>query len=146
MAFKPRHPNYAQRARHGFELQNAMATLGITCTEVGAGTVTFEMPFNKDFAQHHGFMHAGIITTAMDSACGFAAYTLMAEDAEILTVEFKSNFLAPAKGEKFIFRAEVLKPGRTLTVAEAKAYAVQDGQEKLISSMTGTLMALTMKS
>ena len=142
MAFKPRNPDFTERAQKAFDLQNAMKSLGVTAADIGPGKVTLAMPFNKDFDQHHGFMHAGIITTAMDSACGFAAYTLMDANAEVLTVEFKSNFLAPAKGERFLFRAEVVKPGRTLTVAEAKAYAVQDGQEKLIATMTGTLMAV----
>ena len=121
-----------------------MSSLGITLAEFGAGHATLEMPFNRNFDQHHGFMHAGIITTAMDSACGFAAFTLMAATAEVLTIEFKANFLSPAKGERFIFRAEVLKPGRTISVAEAKTYAVSEGQEKLVAAMTATLMAVTL--
>ncbi len=121
-----------------------MSSLGITLAEFGAGHVNLEMPFNRKFAQHHGFMHAGILTTAMDSACGFAAFTLMAAKAEVLTIEFKANFLSPAKGERFIFRAEVLKPGRTISVAEAKTYAISDGQEKLVAAMTATLMAVTL--
>jgi len=145
MAFKPRNPDFAQRAQQSFDLQNAMKSLGVTTADIGPGKVTLEMPFNKEFRQHHGFMHAGIITTALDSACGFAAYTLMEAKAEVLTVEFKTNFLAPAKGERFLFHAEVIKPGRTLTVADAKAYAIQDGQEKLIATMTGTLMAIYTK-
>lgn len=145
MTFKPRNPEFKQRVQQGFKLQKAMLTLGITCSDVTAGAVTLEMPFNIDLTQQHGFMHAGIITTALDNACGFAAFSLMEAEAEILTVEFKANFLAPAKGDHFIFRAKVLKPGRTLSVAEAKAYAIQNGQEKLIASMTATLMALVIK-
>jgi len=92
--------------------------------------------------QQHGFVHAGIITAGLENACGIAAFTLMPPDTGILTVEFKTNLLAPAQGERFAFRAGVVKPGRTLTVCEAKAYAEHDGVETLIATMTGTLMAL----
>jgi acyl-coenzyme A thioesterase PaaI-like protein len=79
----------------------------------------------------------------LDSACGYAAFSLVPHDAEMLTVEFKTNLLAPAKGEYFIFRGRVVKPGRTITVCEAQAFAVDDGGEKrLVATMTGTLMAL----
>jgi uncharacterized protein (TIGR00369 family) len=87
-------------------------------------------------------MHAGIMTTALDSACGYAAFSLMPADAAVLTVEFKTNLLAPAKGESFTFRAQVIKPGRTLTVCDARAFAMENGQERLIATMTGTLMAI----
>ena len=86
--------------------------------------------------------HAGIVTAGLDNACGIAAFTLMPPGADIVTVEFKTNLLAPAKGERFVFRAHVVKPGRTLTVCEARAFAEADGVENLIASMTGTLMAL----
>jgi uncharacterized protein (TIGR00369 family) len=100
------------------------------------------MPPNPAFTQQHGFIHAGIITTALDSACGYAAFTLMPRDAAVLTVEFKTNLLAPAKGERFVFRAHVVKPGRTLTICDARALAIEGGREKLIATMTGTLMAI----
>jgi acyl-coenzyme A thioesterase PaaI-like protein len=87
-------------------------------------------------------VHAGIITAGLDSACGIAAFTLMPAGSDILTVEFKTNLLAPAKGERFAFRAHVVKPGRTLTVCEGRAYAEHQGVETLIATMTGTLMAL----
>ncbi len=87
-------------------------------------------------------MHAGIITAGLDSACGIAAFTLMPAGSDILTVEFKTNLLAPARGQRFAFRATVVKPGRTLTVCEGRAYAEHDGVETLVATMTGTLMAL----
>jgi acyl-coenzyme A thioesterase PaaI-like protein len=88
-------------------------------------------------------MHAGIIATALDSACGYAAFSLMPADAGVLTVEFKTNLLAPAKGDRFLFRAHVVKPGRTLTVCDARALALDDGaEERLVATMTGTLIAL----
>jgi uncharacterized protein (TIGR00369 family) len=100
------------------------------------------MPPDPAYTQQHGFMHAGIITTALDSACGYAAFTLMPLDAAVLTVEFKTNLLAPAKGERFIFRAQVIKPGRTLTICEPRALALEGSKEKLVATMTGTLMAV----
>ena len=100
------------------------------------------MPYSSDWTQQNGFVHAGIITAELDTACGIAAFTLMPAGADILTVEFKTNLLAPARGERFVFRATVVKPGRTLTVCEAQAFAQRDGAESLIATMTGTLMAL----
>jgi uncharacterized protein (TIGR00369 family) len=100
------------------------------------------MPYNPAYTQQHGFMHAGIISAALDSACGYAAFSLMPAEAAVLTVEFKTNLIAPAKGERFSFRAYVIKPGRTLTVCEARAFAMQDCEERLVATMTGTLMAI----
>ena len=100
------------------------------------------MDYSPDLTQQHGFIHAGIITAGLDSACGIAAFTLMPAATGILTVEFKTNLLAPARGERFAFRATVIKPGRTLPVCEARAYATHDGVETLIATMSGTLMAL----
>jgi uncharacterized protein (TIGR00369 family) len=100
------------------------------------------MIYSPEFTQQNGFVHAGIITAGLDSACGIAAFTLMPAGSDILTVEFKTNLLAPARGERFAFRATVVKPGRTLTFCEGRAYAQRDGGETLIATMTGTLMAL----
>jgi uncharacterized protein (TIGR00369 family) len=119
-----------------------MATLGIEMVGLKAGEVELRMPYAAAYAQQHGFIHAGIITTALDSACGYAAFSLMPEDAAVLTVEFKTNLIAPAKGDYFRFRASVLKPGRTITVCDAQAFAAEQGKEKLIATMTGTMMAL----
>jgi uncharacterized protein (TIGR00369 family) len=91
---------------------------------------------------NHGFVHAGIVATALDNACAGAAFSLMPAGAEILTVEFKLNLLAPAQGDRFVFEGKVVKPGRTLTVCEAQAFAIDGGDEKLIATMSGTLMAL----
>ena len=104
------------------------------------------MAYSAQFTQQNGFLHAGIITAGLDNACGIAAFTLMPPGSDILTVEFKTNLLAPAKGERFVFRAHVVKPGRTLTVCEARAFAVADGVESLVATMTGTLMALTSRN
>jgi uncharacterized protein (TIGR00369 family) len=119
-----------------------MRTLGISITRLEPGEVELSMPYSRDWTQQHGFVHAGIITAGLDNACGIAAFTLMPADCGILTVEFKTNLLAPAQGERFAFRACVVKPGRTLTVCEARAFAQTGGAETLIATMTGTLMAL----
>ena len=141
--FQPQDPNFRERVRASFARQQVMTTLGIEMAHLEAGEVHLTMPPNPAFTQQHGFMHAGIITTALDSACGYAAFSLMPADAAVLTVEFKTNLLAPAKGERFLFRAHVVKPGRTLTICDARALAVEGTKEKQIATMTGTLMAIT---
>jgi uncharacterized protein (TIGR00369 family) len=100
------------------------------------------MPYAAAHTQQHGFVHAGIVATALDNACGGAAFSLMPEDAANLTVEFKLNLLAPARGDLFVIGGKVVKPGRTLTVCEAQAFVLSGGEEKLIAAMSGTLMAL----
>src|ERR1700678_3999829 len=140
--FEPKDPNFAERVRTSFGRQKVMATLGITIDELRAGEIVLRMPYHPLYTQQHGFMHAGIISTALDSSCGYAAYSLMSDDAAVLTVEFKTNLLAPAEGEFFIFRGHVIKPGRTLTICDSQAFAIRNGSEKLIATMTGTLMAL----
>jgi uncharacterized protein (TIGR00369 family) len=141
--FQPQDPNFRERVHASFARQQVMATLGIEMVHLEPGEVHLAMLPNPAYTQQHGFMHAGIITTALDSACGYAAFTLMPPDAAVLTVEFKTNLLAPAKGDRFVFRAHVIKPGRTLTICEARALALEGSKEKLIATMTGTLMAVT---
>ena len=140
--FVPKNPDFREVATDTFARQQAMRTLGISIARLEPGEVDLSMAYSRDFTQQNGFVHAGIITAGLDSACGIAAFTLMPVGSDILTVEFKTNLLAPAKGERFAFRAYVVKPGRTLTVCEGRAYAEHDGVETLIATMTGTLMAL----
>ncbi len=141
-AFQPQDPDYAQRLRASFERQQAMKTIGATLASVGPGRVVIELPWALSLTQQHGFLHAGMVATAMDSACGYAGFSLMAADAAVLTIEYKINLLAPAKGERFRMEGLVIKPGRTVTVAEGKAYALEGGREKLIATMHCTLMAV----
>ena len=143
VAFQPKNPDYRATAMQTFEQQRAMKTLGISITRLEPGEVDLAMDYAADFTQQHGFIHAGIITAGLDNACGIAAFTLMPPSTGILTVEFKTNLLAPARGKRFAFRATVVKPGRTLTVCEARAYAIHDGAETLIATMSGTLMAMS---
>jgi uncharacterized protein (TIGR00369 family) len=140
--FLPKNPDYRAIATATFDRQQAMQSLGISILRLGPGEVELSMPYSAEWTQQNGFIHAGIITAGLDSACGIAAFTLMPEETDILTVEFKTNLLAPAQGRRFCFRAVVVKPGRTLTVCEGRAFAENDGAESLIATMTGTLMAL----
>lgn len=140
--FQPKNPEYRAAATVVFTAQPAMRTLGISLVRLEPGEVDLAMAYAPQFAQQNGFVHAGIITAGLDNACGIAAFTLMPAGSDILTVEFKTNLLAPAQGERFVFRAVVIKPGRTLTVCEARAYAERGDAESLVATMTGTLMVL----
>lgn len=136
--------DYEGRVKASFSRQKIMETIGAELTRVGAGTVEIELPYRADLTQQHGFLHAGIISTALDSACGYAAYSVMPEDAAVLTIEFKVNLLAPGKGERFLFRGSVTKPGRTIIVADGQAYAYDgEGEARLVATMTGTMMVVS---
>lgn len=119
-----------------------MATLGARLAAIAPGAVDIELDWADGLTQQHGFLHAGVVSTALDSACGYAALTLMPEDVAVLTIEFKINLLAPASGECFRMEGRVLKSGRTITVSEGRAFALQAGHEKLIATMGCTLMAV----
>src|SRR3984885_8570777 len=142
MTFQPKDPNFAERVRASFARQRMMQTLGVEIARIVPGEIELAMPYGAAFTQQHGFIHAGVIATVLDSACGYAAFSLMPADAAVLTVEFKTNLLAPAKGERFLFRAHVVKPGRTLTVCDGQAFAIDNGAERLVATMNGTLMAV----
>src|SRR6516164_10537547 len=140
--FEPKNPDFRADATATFAAQPAMRTLGIALSRLEPGEVELSMAYSPAFTQQNGFVHGGIITAGLDNACGIAAFTLMPSGADILTVEFKTNLLAPARGERFIFRGRVIKPGRTLTYCEARAFTEQDDRESLVATMTGTLMAM----
>src|SRR4051812_47913389 len=97
-SFQPQDPSYEQRVRSSFERQQAMKTIGAVLAKVEPGRVVIELPYSPALTQQHGFMHAGMIATALDSACGYAAFSLMAQDAAVLTIEYKINLVAPGKG------------------------------------------------
>ncbi|WP_367715637.1 PaaI family thioesterase [Nitratireductor sp. GISD-1A_MAKvit] len=131
------------RVRASFARQKMMETIGAELTLVTPGIVEIEMPYADGLTQQHGFLHAGVISSALDSACGYAAFSMMPEDAAVLTIEFKVNLLAPGRGERFLFRGTVTKPGRTIIVADGQAYAYSaEGDAKLIATMTGTMMTI----
>ncbi|MGH7574160.1 MAG: PaaI family thioesterase [Longimicrobiales bacterium] len=117
-----------------------MRTLGAELTAVRRGEVEIELPFRVELTQQHGYVHAAAITAIVDSACGYAALTLMEPEVEVLSVEFKVNLLAPAAGERFLAVGRVLRSGRTLTVCLGEVYALQDASRKLICAMQATMI------
>ncbi|MBX3183856.1 MAG: PaaI family thioesterase [Polyangiaceae bacterium] len=134
---------YEERVRASFVRQNAMKTIGASLTKVGPGLIEIELPFSDALTQQHGFLHAGVVSMALDSACGYAALTLMPANTGVLSIEFKVNLLAAAKGERFLFRATVTKSGRTIIVTDGQAFASQpDAEPRLIATMTATMMAV----
>ena len=141
--FEPRCLNYAERVRNSFDLQGAMHTMGARLGAVAPGAVDIDLDWAQGLTQQHGFLHAGMLAAALDSACGYAGFTLMGDDAAVLTIEFKINLLAPARGERFRMEGRVIKPGRTITVCEGWAFALDNQQEKLVATMGCTLMAVT---
>ncbi len=141
--FKPKDPNFKSRVADSFHRQAVMRTIGAELTAVTPGRVAIGMSHAAELTQQHGFLHAGIVATALDSACGYAAFSLMPADAAVLTIEFKVNLLAPAEGKGFSFEAEVVKPGRTIMVSEGRAYCVDGGARKLLATMTATIMVVS---
>lgn len=141
-SFQPKDPHYRARVEASFARQKVMETLGISIARLEPGEIELAMPYAEALTQQHGFIHAGVVATALDSACGYAAFSLMPNDAAVLTIEFKTNLLAPAKGERFSFVGRVIKPGRSITVCEAECLAQSGGERKLVATMTATLMAV----
>ncbi|TAK49314.1 MAG: PaaI family thioesterase [Xanthobacteraceae bacterium] len=140
--FQPQDPQFAARVRDSFARQGAMRTIGASIARVVPGEVELTLPHSPALTQQHGFLHAGMVTAALDSACGYAAFSLMPAEAAVLTIEFKVNLLAPAKGETFRITGRVIKPGRTITVTEGQAFANDGGAEKLIATMSATIMTV----
>src|SRR3954453_19617331 len=114
----PQDPAFAERVRASFGQQGAMHTIGASIAEIAPGRVVIELPWAEALTQQHGFLHAGMVATALDSACGYAAFSLMPNDAAVLTIEYKINLLAPAQGQRFRMEGAVIKPGRTVSGAE----------------------------
>lgn len=140
--YEPQDPNFEARVRESFARQKLMETIGARLTKISPGEVEIEIPFRDDLTQQHGFLHAGIVTAIVDTACGYAALSLMPENSAVLTIEFKINFLSPAAGQRMIARGHVTKPGRTVTVCAGDVFAVSEGEEKVVATMLATMMAL----
>ena len=140
--FKAQTEQFEQRIRDSFERQGAMQTIGAQLIKMEPGAVDIAMNWAQALTQQHGFLHAGMLSVALDSACGFAALSLMPANAAVLSIEFKINLLAPAKGQSFRMEGRVIKPGRTILVTEGRAFAINDGHEKLIATMGCTLMCV----
>lgn len=141
--FKVSDPHYQERVRASFAAQAAMKTVGAKLVKLAPGEVELEFAYDPCLTQQNGYVHAGIVTTVVDSACGYAAYTLMAADADVLTIEYKVNFMSPAKGDTFRAIGRVLKAGRTITVCAGEVVALEDGKAKVVATMLTTLMAIT---
>jgi uncharacterized protein (TIGR00369 family) len=143
MPHRATNPTFAEEIEQSFAKQTVMSLIGGALTRVEPGIVEITLPYRTDLTQQHGYVHAGIITTIADSACGYAAYTLMPPNSDVLAVEFKVNLMRPAKGETFVARAEVLKSGRTLSVVRADVHALTGNEEReLVAIMQGTMMCL----
>ncbi|MEO0936867.1 MAG: PaaI family thioesterase [Pseudomonadota bacterium] len=134
-----KNPDFEVDVRASFARQAIMETLGADLSEVQPGRVVIDLPFQAAFTQQHGFLHAGIVTAGLDSACGYAAMTLMPKGAAVLTVELKTSLMSPARGARFRCAAEVVKAGRTLSFAEARCTA-PDGT--LVARLSATLMTI----
>jgi uncharacterized protein (TIGR00369 family) len=133
---------FERRVRESFVNQRVMETIGARLGRVGPGEVEVELAYDERLTQQTGFLHAGVVTAVLDSACGYAAYTLMEPGSEVLSIEFKVNLLAPAVGEKLVARASVVRAGRTITVCRADGWMVRGGAEVQVAIMTGTMMQL----
>lgn len=135
-------PDFEARVRASFARQKVMTLLGASIRALGPGLVEVEAPFRDDLTQQHGFLHGGISTALLDSACGYAALTLMPKGTGVLAIEFKVNLLAPAEGESFVARGRVLKSGRTIAVSAADLFCRSGGQEKICATMLATMMVV----
>jgi uncharacterized protein (TIGR00369 family) len=143
MPHQPRNPSFAEEIKQSFAKQTIMGLIGAELSRVEPGLVEIMLPYRSDLAQQHSYLHAGIVTTLADSACGYAAYSLMPAESEVLSVEFKVNLLRPAKGETFLAVAEVVKSGKTLTVVRADVFGLdQEGQRELIATMLATMICI----
>lgn len=137
---------YEKRVRGSFAKQPFMTTIGALLLRVTPGAVDIELPFRRDLTQQNGFLHAGVLATVLDNACGFAAYTLMPPESEVLSIEFKINMLSPAIGDRLLAMGSVIRAGRTVTVCEAVGVMQRGDTEKIVAKMTGTMMtAMDMK-
>lgn len=144
MVHHPLNPSFAAEIQRSFAAQSIMQPVGAELSRIEPGVVEIALPYRDDLTQQHGYLQAGIITTIADSACGYAAYSLMPAGSEVLSVEFKVNLLRPAKGDKSLAQAEVIKAGKTLTVVKADVYGVSGAAPDriLVASMLGTMFCV----
>jgi uncharacterized protein (TIGR00369 family) len=144
--FVAQDPHYARRIEESFARQGLMEHLGARITSLEAGRVEIRVPFRSELTQQHGFFHAGVTGSIADSACGYAAYTLMPADSSVLTVEYKINLMAPAEGEELIARGRVVRSGKTLKICEADVFVRKDGVETHCALMLATVMCMAGRS
>ena len=135
-------PGFEERERESFSRLALMRTIGAGLVKVAPGEVDIDMPVRDDFRQQHGYVAAAIVTAIVDTACGFAAMSLMPAGATVVTVEYKVNFISPARGERLIAHGRVVKAGRVLTVCAGEVRALSDGLPKTVATMLGTMVSL----
>jgi uncharacterized protein (TIGR00369 family) len=140
--FEPRDPHWNEKVRDSFRKQGVMGMLGATLADVWPGGCEIRLPYRPDLSQQHGFFHAGVTSTVVDSAAGYAGFSLMAPNTSVLSVEFKINLLAPADGELLIATGEVVKPGRNLVITRGDAWVVKGGKVTHCAMMQQTLMTM----
>ena len=141
-AVAPKDPDFAERGRRSFDRTPVLATVGARIDRIEPGLVDLSFPVAPHLLQQHGFVHMGAVSTLADTACGFAALTLMPKGAGVLTVEFKMNMMAPASGDRVVARGRVVRAGRTLTLTQANVYALAAGRERHVALMTATMMTI----
>ncbi len=141
-SFQPKDPAYETRVRESFARQTFMQTLGAELRTVEPGFVEIALPCREALVQQHGFVHAGAVASVVDSACGYAAFSLMPPGAGVLSVEFKVNLMAPAAGPSILATGRVTRPGRTITVCQGDAYTLNGDTQKHIATMLATMMTI----
>lgn len=141
---EPQHPEFAEAIKASFARQGFLLAIGAELVTVSPGTVEVAMSFSTNLTQQHGAVHAGVITAIADVACGYAALSLMPAGSEVLTVEYKVNFLTPAVGDHFLARGEVVRPGGRLTVCRGSVVAAQDGVRTPVAEMLATMIRMGM--
>jgi uncharacterized protein (TIGR00369 family) len=144
--FEIQDPEYRRRVQESFARQGLMKHLGAELVSLQPGGAEIRVPFRPELTQQHGYFHAGVTGAVADSACGYAAYTLMAADATVLTVEYKINLLSPADGDELIARARVVRSGKTLKICTADVIVRKDGAESHCATMLSTIMCMAGKS
>ncbi len=140
--FELRDAEYQRRVRESFERQGLMQHLGAELVSLEPGGAVIRVPFRGELTQQHGYFHAGVTGAVADSACGYAAYTLMGAEDSVLTVEYKINLLAPADGEELVARARVVRSGKTLKVCMADVFVKKGGAENHCARVLATIMCM----
>jgi uncharacterized protein (TIGR00369 family) len=135
-------PDFERRVRESFARQRFMTTLGARLLTVTPGEVVIELPWHQRLGQQHGVLHAGAVASIADSACGYAALSLMPRGAAVMSIEFKVNLLAPGRGDRFLALGRVRRSGRTLTVCEGSVRALESESEREIAIVTATMIRL----
>jgi uncharacterized protein (TIGR00369 family) len=139
--FKVLNTDYEVTIRESFDRQGMLQHLEAVLTSIKPGEVVIEMPITGKVTQQHGYVHAGAIASIADTACGYAALSLMPPESEVLAVEFKLNFLAPARGERLRAVGRVVKPGRTVTVCQGEVFmADEEGEQSRCAVITATMI------